>query len=125
MNKKWFVTGGVVGGQFAVKVERVYKAMELFNAAMSKDVFPVSKHAPIDDVGISVRPAPPDLVEWLDTAMGIFYETSITNRLSESALLKVPGGWMHYENNVPDTKEFDRVFIPVALASGITVIPDD
>lgn len=65
-------------------------------------------------VTVEVRPAPPDLAEWLDAPQHMDDQTPIWCQR-----MPVPGGWVY---TLRTAGERSSVFVPVAGAAGITVV---
>jgi hypothetical protein len=110
--KQWYVTTGAFGGQYAMKAEKIpYELAQAAGCTGSDDC--------------NVRLAPPELVEWLDapTHCIMAWNTDLLRA-------KVPGGWIYYQHEIsrdPDNgmriiHDSAQCFVPVALASGITII---
>jgi hypothetical protein len=112
---RWYVTVGVPGGEFAVWADNQQDALyallegvDDLDYSTNKDFGPDEREHYNADPFIC-RPAPPDLAEWLDTAMHTTGTDFSWHRL------KVPGGWI-YQGGLTE------VFVPVAGTPGITVV---
>ena len=125
---QWFTTVGVPGGEYAVKADRATAAMWLildcfdeFEITTNKDFGPEERER--YEVGpLTIRPAPPELAEWLEAEMHKSSKAETEKgQLGTNTRTKVPGGWF-YAGGAGESAA--AVFVPVALASGITVIKD-
>lgn len=113
---KWYTTVGYPGGEFAAKgkstteilghlIEQVdYAIIGKYVKAGGDKFDPLF---PREHPNCYVRPAPPELAEWLDG-----WKTLATNNY-----MKEPGGWLWCNGAA-------AVFIPVAGAAGITVLEE-
>jgi len=118
---RWYTTVGVPGGEYARWAMGWDNAVRLVAESLGASMgIPVNtiNISQIESAlrsgadGVSVRPASPELAEWLDTATHTGSEPSMMLRR------KVAGGWIaHCGIN----EEF-YLYIPVAGAAGITVI---
>ena len=106
----WFVTAGVPGGEYAMRADTKRRAVNTFALYFERDM-------------MHVREAPPELAEWLDVPEGAKREIDSCGRY------KTEGGWVElqygqaYVDGIGWSESVvGAVFIPVALASGITVI---
>ena len=122
MDKQWYVTNRVPGGELACRADSYDEAWELFSKIPG-----IANHPkPPDDIGyesysynvISYRNAPPDIAEWLDAEMGKGSSTARGYDFGQIAN-KVPGGWLYTTAAAP---ALATTFVPVAGAPNITVI---
>ncbi len=118
-DKQWYVTVGVPGGDYACRTECSSQMRYAF-CTQIKESFAGAIELEIDCNFINYRPAPPDLAEWLDAEMHNAVDAE-TNRaqLGTNTRTKVPGGWFYVGGAGGSAA---AVFVPVAGASGITVI---
>jgi hypothetical protein len=123
--KQWYVTVCVPGGEYACFTDGAQIARDSLND------LPISAgDATCESDGsygydYFVRVAPPELAEWLDAPMHCIMAWN-----TDLLRAKVPGGWIYYQHEIsrdPDNgmriiHDSAQCFVPVALASGITII---
>ena len=115
MKKRWYTTVGVPGGEYAVETEnQVDLAAQLIGAEHHRLMDPLTPQHYWEDV--IFRPAPPDLAEWLDNV------TMLSPEATQSARLKVPGGWIYYEEYQGGPCD---TYVPVAGSANITIVAGD
>jgi len=129
MAKQWFVTIGVPGGEYAVKAQSTYLAANAFVEklfALPGDKSDCPLIVPINDEcygrgwygNITVRPAPPDLVEWIEEG---FKQTP-----THDWRYRCEGGWIYEIFNRENSQQVvGGVVVPVALAAGLTVLEEE
>ena len=122
---QWYTTVGVPGGKYACKAESLSEAESKFEYYATGVIFicPSTNKTDMDRAGNvlygdgwKARPAPPETAEWLEAD----WEKYIADKLRTR--VKVEGGWLCEAGMGTDCHV---TFIPVALASGITVIGDE
>lgn len=106
---KWYITIGIGGGELACKSNDPVTARSIITSWYEQMMKPFAGA----DLWatIAMRPAPPDLSEWLDK------DLNDAGDQAEWSRMKVPGGWI-YQGGLTE------IFVPVAGAGGITVISD-
>jgi len=125
MDKQWYVTNRVPGGELACRADSYDEAWELFSKIPG-----IANHPkPPGGIGyesysynvISYRNAPPDLAEWLDAEMHVEQRLD-KNAYGPDSRTKVPGGWF-YAGGAGESAA--AVFVPVAGSANITIIAGD
>lgn len=108
MDKRWFVTAGEQGGEYALKAATTDDAHKVYEKAFGRSTY--------------LRPTPPDLVEWLEAEL---HSSSTLDRgacLSADARTNVPGGWLYFGGAGESAA---AAFVPVRGADGITVLTSE
>jgi hypothetical protein len=131
--KRWYVTFGVPGGEYAVKSETDAIAAQIIDKLLT---FLVDEHYEEytasgrmePDTTVFYRPAPPETAAWLEqyVAGGMWSTTGSGRRI-------VPGGWLilYTHQTIERNDQWGMEFVtaaasvPVALTRGITVISED
>lgn len=114
---RWFMTVGVPGGEYAVKADDPDKAWNALSPVMGFSGDGPLTRKKVNEAlkangyeAVTLRPAPPDLVEWLECGVA---QMAYQN--------KVQGGWLrHLGGDIPV-----GVFVPVRGADGITVLTSE
>jgi len=127
--KRWYTTVGVPGGEFARRAMSRDNACRLLAESLG-----LTRGYPPDSINVTqieqalrrgeddvlVRPASPELAEWLDaTTHGQGLGDGGDCRCNPDSRWKVPGGWLYFGGA---GESAGAAFVPVAGAAGITVI---
>lgn len=120
MSKQWYITVGYPGGEFALKCEEGdYWRLDEHLTSRAELTCPDNPGSVVPAANalksVLVRPAPPDVVEWLEAD-----ESKDRELHGCQTRCKVPGGWIYY----PDADR-EGAFVPVPLTAGITVLEVD
>ena len=132
--KKWYVTVGVHGGEYVVEAESASGAHALLIAHPGIQASTLLHRPRLDNkeldaylqamFEVRLRPAPPDLVEWIEAEYGTRYGEA------DNLRMKCAGGWRYLDRQVVMRDEHfsysletvSSTFVPVVLAAGLTVI---
>jgi hypothetical protein len=134
---QWFVTVGVPGGEYACQAENREAAQHIIvpHLQAADCAYIAQKEEPLMfSDRIFLRPAPPELAGWLNAKYGEWQLVSEATCYS----MRVHGGWLFTvvndlagvdfgallrgEGQKKDEKAAGCIFVPVAMAGGITVL---